>query len=170
MYCNPETAAEPPSCISPDIILRTVSQSKLAIYQIRFEVLVCQYCSELTLSIDTVRSRDIRSRNICMSDSLIPFLYVEHHFSKSCCYSPPPSMVESQDWNPREPLGKIFPPMKNDLILRAARGVSSNTVSNFAGLTSSRRRNRACSSLGDAPGGSLPPWHVLSPYSLPFIP
>lgn len=31
-------------------------------------------------------------------------------------------MVESPDWNPEEPLGKNFPPMKNDLVLRAARG------------------------------------------------
>lgn len=31
-------------------------------------------------------------------------------------------MVESPDWNPREPLTKDFPPLKNDLILRAARG------------------------------------------------
>jgi hypothetical protein len=33
-------------------------------------------------------------------------------------------MVESSDWNPEEPLGKDFPPLKNDLILRAARGAS----------------------------------------------
>jgi len=32
------------------------------------------------------------------------------------------AMVESPDWDPEEPLGKNFPPMKNDLILRAARG------------------------------------------------
>ncbi|KAI0260489.1 Uroporphyrinogen decarboxylase [Gloeopeniophorella convolvens] len=31
-------------------------------------------------------------------------------------------MVVSSDWNPQEPLGKDFPPIKNDLILRAARG------------------------------------------------
>ncbi|KAH9956775.1 Uroporphyrinogen decarboxylase [Russula dissimulans] len=31
-------------------------------------------------------------------------------------------MVESPDWKPEEPLGKNFPPLKNDLILRAARG------------------------------------------------
>ncbi|KAI0253033.1 Uroporphyrinogen decarboxylase [Lactifluus subvellereus] len=30
-------------------------------------------------------------------------------------------MVESPDWNPREPLGKDFPLLKNDIILRAAR-------------------------------------------------
>lgn len=132
------------------------------------------YRSELTLSIDPVRSRDIRSRKSCVSDSLIPFLYVEHQFFQTLAATvsrSPQSMVESPDWNPREPLGKIFPPMKNDLILRAARGASPNTVFNLAGLTSSsRRRNRACSSLGDAPGGSLPSWHVLSPYSFPFIP
>ena len=33
-------------------------------------------------------------------------------------------MVESPDWNPEEPLRKDFPPLKNDLILRAARGAS----------------------------------------------
>jgi hypothetical protein len=37
-------------------------------------------------------------------------------------------MVESPDWNPEEPLGKNFPPMKNDLILRAARGVSHKNL------------------------------------------
>ena len=37
-----------------------------------------------------------------------------------------PSMVEPPDWNPEEPLGKNFPSMKNDLILRAARGTSPN--------------------------------------------
>jgi uroporphyrinogen decarboxylase len=31
-------------------------------------------------------------------------------------------MVESPDWTPEEPFTKDFPPLKNDLILRAARG------------------------------------------------
>ncbi|KAH9049196.1 uroporphyrinogen decarboxylase [Lactarius deliciosus] len=31
-------------------------------------------------------------------------------------------MVESPNWDPKVPLGKNFPPLKNDLILRAARG------------------------------------------------
>ncbi|KAI9511287.1 Uroporphyrinogen decarboxylase [Russula earlei] len=31
-------------------------------------------------------------------------------------------MVEPPDWNPEEPLSNAFPPLKNDLILRAARG------------------------------------------------
>lgn len=31
-------------------------------------------------------------------------------------------MVESPGWNPEGPLTKDFPPLKNDLILRAARG------------------------------------------------
>ena len=38
-------------------------------------------------------------------------------------------MVESPDWNPEEPLGKNFPPLKNDLILRAARGALHKTSS-----------------------------------------
>jgi uroporphyrinogen decarboxylase len=33
-------------------------------------------------------------------------------------------MVESPDWNPKVPLSKKFPILKNDLILRAARGAS----------------------------------------------
>ena len=33
-------------------------------------------------------------------------------------------MVESPDWNPEGPFTKNFPPLKNDLILRAARGAS----------------------------------------------
>lgn len=37
-------------------------------------------------------------------------------------------MVESPDWNPKEPLGKDFPPLKNDLILRAARGASPKSL------------------------------------------
>ncbi len=37
-------------------------------------------------------------------------------------------MVESPDWNPEEPLGKNFPPMKNDLILRAARGALHKNI------------------------------------------
>jgi hypothetical protein len=82
-------------------------------------------------------------------------------------------MVESPDWNPEEPLGKTFPPMKNDLILRAARGASHRNIfsSPLTDLTtSSRRRNRACASLGDASSGSLPPWHVFSNLcNSPFI-
>jgi len=31
-------------------------------------------------------------------------------------------MVESSDWDPKLPLSKNFPPLKNDLILRAAKG------------------------------------------------
>ena len=33
-------------------------------------------------------------------------------------------MVASPDWDPKVPLNKDFPTLKNDLILRAARGVS----------------------------------------------
>jgi uroporphyrinogen decarboxylase len=33
-------------------------------------------------------------------------------------------MVESPDWDPKVPLNKKFPNLKNDLILRAARGTS----------------------------------------------
>jgi uroporphyrinogen decarboxylase len=43
-------------------------------------------------------------------------------------------MVQSSDWDPKEPLSKIFPPLKNDLILRAARGVSLLNTLSFASL------------------------------------
>lgn len=33
-------------------------------------------------------------------------------------------MVESPDWDPKVPLNKNFPNLKNDLILRAARGTT----------------------------------------------
>ncbi len=46
-------------------------------------------------------------------------------------------MVESPDWDPKVPLSKNFPPLKNDLILRAARGASLNPLS-FASLISYR--------------------------------
>jgi hypothetical protein len=46
-------------------------------------------------------------------------------------------MVESPDWNPEEPLGKNFPPMKNDLILRAARGACVSHQTSFLHSTDS---------------------------------
>src|SRR5260221_3537838 len=80
-------------------------------------------------------------------------------------------MVESPDWNPEEPFTKDFPPLKNDIILRAARGAFPKRLLSHPLVLPrfSRRRNRACPGLGDAPGRTLPPWHVLDCYFTPLF-
>jgi hypothetical protein len=107
-----------------------------------------------------------------VSDTLVGHIFNSFHHAEfgiflSCrvevTYNTP-SMVESPDWNPEELLRKDFPPLKNDLILSAARGASPKRLLSLPlALLSSRRRNRACASLGDAPSGTLPSWHVLNP-------
>ena len=55
-----------------------------------------------------------------------------------------------------------FPPLKNDLLLRAARGISSSYIFDSNSIRTRRQKNRTRTGMGHAPGGSLSSWYISS--------